>query len=298
MLRTAFSTVACPAWTLDRVARAAAEWGYTGVELRSFGEGGTQFACDPALTCGSKVRELFREAGVEIAGVASGVRFDAPVFPPVVGNLLPACEASVDEGRHMVAVAQHLGAPYLRAFAFEVTSRESRRAALRRIGERLAKVCDYARGRDVTVLIENGGSFPRATDLIEIIDRIASPQLAASYDAATAHAAGEDPAEGVASLASRLRVARVRDLREGRACRLGAGDVPVREVIAALRHSDETWGTDPWAVIAWDRAWLPDLAPADEVLSAALQRIVEWAGGFGAKHKTQAFQSAAPAMTL
>jgi sugar phosphate isomerase/epimerase len=298
MIRTAFSTVACHTWTLERVARSAGEWGYTGVELRSFGEGGTQFACDPALSSGSKVRELFREVGVAVAGIGGGVRFDAPIRPPVIGNLLPQREASVLEGKHLVSVAHQSGAASVRVFAFEVAAGESRRAALRRICERLAKVCDFARHRDVTVLIENGGSFATAEDVLEIIRRVCQPHLAASYDAATAFAAGESPAEGARALGRFLRVARVRDERDGRACRLGTGDVPLREFLREVRRSDDTWGTDPWAVYSWDRAWLPELAPAEEVLPAAAKALVDWSGGPGGAHRFEPFQSAAPAMRV
>lgn len=269
-----------------------------GVELRSFGEGSTEFACDPALTSGSKVREMFREAGVQVACVATGVRFDAPVFPPVIGHLLPAQDACINEGRHMVTVAQSIGAPMIRVFGFEVSSRESRVSALNRICSRLSMVCDHARGRDVTVLIENGGAFSLASDLVEIIRRIASPQLAACYDPATAFMAGEDPAAAVGTLGRWLRVVRVRDLADGRPVRLGSGMVPLREFLLAVRACDEAWGTDPWAVHTWDRAWLPELSPAEEVLPAAAAKIIEWSGTQGIRHRPAAFQSAAPAMAV
>lgn len=269
-----------------------------GVELRTFGEGGTQFACDPALTSGAKVREMFREAGVSVAGIATGVRFDAAVWPPVVGNLFPAREASVNEGKHMVSVAAHIGAPYMRVFGFEGTPGESKKSLFRRVCDRLGKVCDYARNRDVTVLIENGGTFATAGDLVDIIRRVSQPQLAASYDAATAHVSGENPAAGVEMLGRWLRVARVRDQRAGRPCGLGTGEVPLREFLTALRRSDELNGMDPWAVFTWDRAWVPELAPAEAVLPAAAKLMGDWTGGTGAMHRFEAFQSAAPAMAV
>jgi len=33
-MRLAFSTLSCPAWTLEQIVRAAVDYGYTGVELR------------------------------------------------------------------------------------------------------------------------------------------------------------------------------------------------------------------------------------------------------------------------
>ncbi|MBL8745322.1 MAG: sugar phosphate isomerase/epimerase [Phycisphaerae bacterium] len=298
MIRSAFSTVACPTWTLDRAALSAAEWGFMGVELRSFGEGGTEFACDPALTSGVKVRRLFREAGVALAGIATGVRFDAPIRPPIVGNLLSAREASVNEGKHMVAVAANVGAPYVRVFGFEGPVGESKKSLFRRVCDRLGRVCDYARNRDVTILIENGGTFPTAVDLVDIIRRVSQPQLAASYDAATAWLVGEDPSAGVESLGRWLRVARVRDQRAGKVCRLGTGDVPLRAFLGAVQRADQAWGTDPWAVYTWDRAWLPELAAAEEVMPGAAKLLADWTGGGGVMHRPAAFQSAAPAMAV
>ncbi|MDX2114622.1 MAG: sugar phosphate isomerase/epimerase [Planctomycetota bacterium] len=297
MIRPAFSTVACPTWTLERVTESAALWGYMGVELRSFGAGAASFACDPALTAGQKVRRLFDDAGLEVAGVASGLRFDQPVFPPVLGHLLPAAQAAVNEGRHMVEVASAIEAGYLRVFAFD-KPRSSRRALYGRIRDRLAKVCDHARNRDVMVLLENGGGFASAHDLLDLAAAINSPQLGFSYDVATGAAAGDTPAEAIEQLGPRLAAVRLRDQRSGTPCILGEGDVPCMQAVRALRASDETWGTDPWVVVTWDRAWLPELAPADDVLPASADIIVKWAGGLGSRHRYEAFQSAAPAMMM
>jgi len=272
MPKIAFSTVACPSWTLERVAAAAAEWGFDAVELRSYGHRDSDFACDPGLTDPEKVRDIFAEAGVEIAGLASGVRFDAPIFPPVVGLLLPSVEASVREGRHMVQVAHETAAPYVRVFAFEIPRRESRRSALRRICDRLAKVCDYARGREVTVLIENGGGFPTSSDLLEIMSRVDSPFLAASYDIATAVAGGEDPVAGARALGARLRCGRLRDLRGAQPVPLGQGELPCRAFAQAVAQGS----AEAVLVCTWDRAWMSELAPAEKVLPGAARLLHEW----------------------
>lgn len=278
MLRLAYSTVACPDWTLERVAHAAFEHGFLGVELRSEGEGGTAFASEPGLTDPMKVRSVFREAGVELAGLATGVRFDAPVFPPVIGNVLPAREAAVREGKHMIELAGRVGAPFVRVFAFEVPGRERRGSALRRICERLAKVVDHARNRDVRILIENGGSFPSANDLVEILDRVGHPLLSACYDLLEASNAGDDLSAGCSAIGRRLSMVRVRDRRGDRPCLPGDGDLPCREFIGHAARVDADWGVDPWVVFTWDKAWIPDLAPADQILPEAAKRLHAWAG--------------------
>lgn len=304
MIRIAFSTVACPEWTLERVASAAEEYGYDGAELRSFGEGGgpgCRFACEPGMTAGAKARAIFDEAGVAIAGVGSGVRFDAPIFPPVLGNLLPAREASVREGKMMVQLASSIGAEYLGVYAFELPKRESRKSGLRRICERLYKVCDHARNRDLRVVIENGGSFTRAEDLAEIIERVNWPLLGACYDLEAAVAGGDDIGAGVALLGNRLVTARVRDRRDGRPCLPGKGELPAREFVESVRDAAAEWDSRPWVVFSWDRAWVGDLASAEVALPEAARKLTEWTARPGQRlgvKRGLTPQSVAPAMMV
>lgn len=282
MLRTAYSTVACPDWTLEQAARAAAEFGFRGVELRSAGDGGAgAFACDPAFTDPRKVRSIFDEAGVDISGIASGVRFDAPVFPPVLGHVFAARHASVSEAKRMIDLAAKCGAGFVRVFAYQIPGApaplvpgDTRWSALRRICARLADVCDHARNRDVRIQIENGGDFASFIDLTKIMDLVASPLLTACYDLSAGTAAGDKPADAVSALGTRISAVRVRDERGGVPCRLGQGEAPVKALIDALNGA----GSDAWVTYSWDRAWLPELLGAEQVLPEAARRLNEWCG--------------------
>ncbi|MFU8830155.1 MAG: sugar phosphate isomerase/epimerase family protein, partial [Phycisphaerales bacterium] len=277
MFKIAFSTVACPDWSLREVARRAASWEFDGVELRSFGEGSTRFACDPGLTDSGKVRGMFRNAGVEIADIATGVKFDAPIFPPVMGNLLLSQrEAGVPEGCHFVDVAKAIGARYVRVFGFDVPRfppPQTRGATLTRIAARLAKVCDHARHRDCFVMIENGGSFATAEDLAEIIAKVNSPLLMACYDLFAAHTVKDDLEEGIKLLGPRLAMARLRDRSDGKPVALGTGELPCREFVRLL--ADAKFGG--WVTYEWEKAWLPELAEPETVLAGVPRTVFGWA---------------------
>lgn len=259
------------------VARHAASWEFDGVELRTFGEGSTQFACDPGLTDSAKVRGIFRNAGVEIAGLATGVKFDGAIFPPVMGNiLLSQREAGVPEGRHFVDMAQGMGARYIRTFGFEIPKfppPQTRDATLNRIAARLAKVCDHARYRDCFVMIENGGDFATAEDLAEIIAKVNSPLLMACYDLYAAHSVKDDLEEGIRLLGPRLAMARLRDRNEDGPCRLGEGDLPCRAFVRAL--ADAKFGG--WLTYEWEKAWLDDLDAPERVLGDVPRTVYGWA---------------------
>lgn len=275
MFKPAFSTVACPEWTLKQVAERAIANGFEAVELRTFGDASTRLACDPSLTSDNKVRSMFMERGVEVLCLGTSVAFDAPIFPPVMGVFCQSAERSIREGKRAVDLAVRLECPYVRVFGFEYQAREPRPAALKRIGDRLSAVLDHADKSGVRIVIENGGSFPTSAELCELMDRVQHPLLGVSYSLATGHAAGEPPESAVGALGDRLWVARIKDARAGRPAFLGEGEVPCSRFAAALVQSE----FDGPLVFEWDRAWIPGLAPAEDAIRTAAVAMYSWLGG-------------------
>ncbi|MEM8835346.1 MAG: TIM barrel protein [Planctomycetota bacterium] len=285
MIRPAFSTTACPDWTLQEVVEHAATWGFEGVEMRSFGRGGVGpgggLASDPGMTAGSKVRALFEDAGLDACGIATGISFDAPIIPPVIGRVLPSFEASVVDAKHALDVAEDCAASYVRVYPFKTHTFETQHAVRRRIVERLKKASDHASRKGCVLVLENAGAFPRAEDIAEIIVRVGSPNLFAGYDIQSACLDGDDPIEGVKLLARRLAFARVRDLQSSTPVALGEGDLPVRDFIRAVSEHAKNC----WTVFSWDRLWLPELDHASDVMPGVPKLLYEWASpGARANH--------------
>jgi sugar phosphate isomerase/epimerase len=280
MLKPAFSTVACPEWTLDRVANAAGRMGYLGVELRTFDASSRFFANDPALTDPAKVRRLFADAGVSVCSVATDASFDKIVFPPVIGHLLTDEEVQVRKAKRAIDLAAAIDAHFIRVFAFYQSPMDPHKACVARIVERLGKVVDHANKTGVVVVLENGGSFRTAADALEIVAAINSPLLQVCYNAAAASLAGENPAEGAAKLAAQqeLGMLRVKDLRDGSPVPLGTGTIPVQPLIAQLARDAATNPGEPdvWCVYEWDRAWLPEIGEPEFALEHAARTIYQW----------------------
>jgi sugar phosphate isomerase/epimerase len=273
MFKTAFSTVACPEWLLADVARSAAEWGYDGVELRTFGYGSTEFACDPALTAAEKVRAIFSEAGVQQAVLASGVAFDELVRPAVLGWALDT-ERTVRAAKGVIDLATQIECRMVRVFGFELQGREKRSAGVRRIAARIGLALDAARNTGVRLVLENGGSFSTAVQLIELVDAVANPALGVEYSAAVAAAAGEVPRDGARLLGDRMWVAKVKDYAaDGRPVPIGDGVVGLPGFVHEL-HARHFAG---WVVVEWDRAWIRSLARPQAVLPEAVRRLYSWA---------------------
>jgi len=276
MPKFAFSTVACPEWPLDRVFAAAEEWRCDGVELRTDGYGATRFACDPALTSEGKIRRLASDAGARIACLATGLSFDEPIRPPVIGRVISDTERSVREAKRAIDLAVTIEGECVRVFGFEVPMGESRSSAVDRIVERLGLVLSRAKNTGGRVVLENGGSFATATQLAELMDFLDHPLLGASYSMATAYTAGEDPAQGANVLGDRLWIAKVKDCTaQRRPCPPGAGVMPAQGFVEAAARANP----DVWLVVEWVRAWIEGLAEPEQVMPRSFETLAGWLGG-------------------
>ncbi|TVQ31927.1 MAG: sugar phosphate isomerase/epimerase [Phycisphaeraceae bacterium] len=284
MYRPSFSTLACPDWTLERVADAGAEYGFLGVELRTFGPGSSHLASDPVLTDEGKTRAIFSQRGISIESIATSSRFDQTVTPPVIGFALGGFEAPVRDVKLHIDLADRLHAPLVRVFAFEPAGAESPKRAMGRIVKRLKLAVDAARHSGARIALENGGGWPRAEQILEIVNEVSSPLLGVSYSMAVGARAGDDAPGALAALGDRLLLARMKDHRDGAPCALGEGEAPCSEFAQELARS----GWSGPLVFEWDRMWMPELASAERVLPAAAERMYEWGAVGSPTHKAVA----------
>jgi sugar phosphate isomerase/epimerase len=273
-MQIAFSTVACPDWTLERVMSFADEVEFDGVELRTFGWGSADFACDPALTDPGKVRRMAIESGTEVMCLATSLKFDDPIRPPVLGRVLPGSDRWLQAALRHIELADRLECPCVRVFGFECPPGERRSRAVARIVERLGEVLAAAGKRRVTVVLENGGSFCRASEVVELVRAIDHPRLGVAYDIAVGFTAGDDRVESALDLfGDRLVSVKCQDLRDRTPVELGTGDMPIERAVRHLAGA----GFGGWLVAEWVRCWRPELGEPDGVLRRALEKLGAWA---------------------
>lgn len=273
-MKPAFSTVACPAWTLDEVAHHAETLGFLGVELRSFGSASGQFACDPALTDSAKVRSMFDRAGVEIACLATSIRYDEPVADPFL-HILGDRDQTTLETKSAINLASQLECPFVRVFAFETFGSEPRTRAVRRIANRLKLAAAAARNTGVRLVLENGGSFSTATDLAEVLDLVESPFLAAGYSVAAAWLGGERPSHGLNVLGDRLANVKLSDWKGTVPCALGRGDLPNAQAVEQLAAA----GYTGWITFEHPQAWTAASGAPEGVLAESARTLYSWMSG-------------------
>lgn len=267
-IQLAFSTVACPGWTIDEVAQRAAAMGYQGVELRTHG-GGEGLASDPASGSADKTRDVLRAAGIE------------PVCLSTSFTLHHKSDQTARQVHRQILdaihLAAHIGFSSIRVFGGWYEPGENSRSVLQRIAKRARALMDVAMDAGVHVLFENSRPFSQAKPWWWLLDLVEHPMAGMCWNVMDAAAAGESPAVSVPNLHSRIRLAKITDVIFGEGSGfvpIGAGEVEIHDFVNRLLGI----GYDGYISVEWDPTWAPNLAAADEVLPQARETVQGWLG--------------------
>jgi len=236
----AFSTLGCPEWDVATVVERAADLGYDAIEWR----GGPDGHVRTSWGAGERhaLRDLMSDAGIAALAVTA-------YGPDVTAE---------------VELAADLGAPFVRAFLTEPV--EASIAALQASAV-------HARELGVRIAVEPHDDFVRADTVGPILAAVDRPEVGVVWDPANAWAAGDAPEHGMAVLGDRICYVQLKDgVGHGdswRLTRLGEGEVPLSRVIELLAAR----GPMPPLSLEWERAWHPELDPAEIALGPALATI-------------------------
>jgi sugar phosphate isomerase/epimerase len=258
-----FSTLGCGEWSRETVIERAAAFGYDGVEWR----GGPQGHVSPAMTAGERaaLRRRVSDAGLITLAVTAYSRFTSPEANERAAQL--------EHLKQHLDLAADLGAQYVRTFIGQLAEGRTRAEALPAIHDCLRAGADYAAPLGVIVAAESHDDWVRSATVADIMQAVPHPALRALWDFGNAFAAGEDPDEGPRQLGPYLGYVHVKDGRlhagQWQLTPLGEGQVPLGHVIAGLRAAGYTGAL----TVEWERAWHPELAPAETALPAALAVI-------------------------
>ncbi len=248
-MRLAFSTLACPEWSLQRVLAAAAEYGYDGVELRML-DGDL---VSPAIPGERRraVRTAFERAGIPLCCLDTSFEIADPA-------------AELDEAVAYVELAVDLGAPMIRLFG-GAPDGEAISATTERVTDRLARLADHGRELGVTVALETHDSFARGEAAAGVV-RDAPPEVGIIWDTLNTFVTGEPPASTFAFVADRLVHVHVKDggtppdLERNEL--FGDGRVPLPEVLRML----SSHRYEGWLSVEWEKRWQPSILDADTAL--------------------------------
>jgi sugar phosphate isomerase/epimerase len=267
-LTIACSTLACPEWSADEVVDRVSAMGYDAIEWRGGPEGHVR--ADWSASRRADLRRRVEDAGLTSLAVTSYTQF--------VSGDARARQDSIEHLERHLELAADLGAPYVRAFLGEVDDPAPTSEHLHRAIEGLSAALSTARAVGVDIAIEPHDDFARAASLRPVLDRLDAGVVGVVWDVVNAWGMGELPRTGHDEIRGRIRYVQLKDARwadgEWQLTPIGEGQVPLLDAMRALAAD----GPLPPLSVEWERAWHPELAPADVALPRALEAVRDLVG--------------------
>ena len=259
-----FSTLGCPQWNWLKILDFAVQNGFAAVELR-----GLEGTMDLPSRQEFAVRQI-AQSKKEIAD--RGLRISCVSSSANMHDTGPEHEKQLADARRFIDLASQLGAPYVRVFGNKLA--QAREAAVEHIAASLRELGDYARPKNVTVLIESHGDFTNSAILREILERAGSGQVGLLWDAHNTFVEGkEDPATTLTQLGKYIRHTHLKDSRtengQDHYVLTGRGEVPVKRQVELLVAA----GYTGYYSFEWEKAWHPEIAEP-EVAIADYARVM------------------------
>lgn len=267
----AYSTLACPGWSLERAAEAAAAYGYAALELRLLD--GALIPADLPPDARRRVRDSLRQHGLGLVAIGASTRFALPD---------PAERfANAAELRRFLQLAHELGAPMVRTFGGQPPAGVGEAQAAAWVAESLEPLLADAEALGVKIALETHDAFARGAAAAAVLDRLPHPQLGAIWDVLHPLRHGEPPAATWAALGPRLLHVHMKDGRPDPAAArpedwaltlLGEGAVPGRAIMGLLRDG----GYHGHLCAEWEKRWHPQLAEPEVALPQHAAVLRSW----------------------
>jgi sugar phosphate isomerase/epimerase len=162
-------------------------------------------------------------------------------------------------------------------FGNEYVKDVPREQMLAHIGGALRSLGDYAKPKNVTVIIESHGDFTDSPALLEILQRADSPNVALLWDAHHTFVSGkEQPEDTVRQLGRYIRHTHLKDSvpagNDRRYVLTGTGDVPVKRQIAALAKI----GYRGFYSFEWEKRWHPEIEEPEVAIAQYARTAAEY----------------------
>ncbi|MBN9617439.1 MAG: hypothetical protein BGO25_14735 [Acidobacteriales bacterium 59-55] len=266
MMKTSFSTLACPDWNLSEVLAAAEKYGYDGVELRVISRELDLWKLPEfhgsALAA---TRAAVEDHGLVVAGLGSSACFHSPDAQERERNL--------DSALRMAEVAAGLGAPAIRVFGDRIQTGCTREQTTSWIAESLTQLAGRLKPDGVQVWLETHGDFASAADVSEIFAQLNSAEVGIIWDPANAFEQNGEAPLILPPMATRIRHVHLKDLTRdvqglSHYTPTGEGDFPFDTIFTLLAGID----FDAFVSFEWEKLWHPELAGPE----VALPHFLHW----------------------
>lgn len=267
-MKFAYSSLACPQWTIEEAIDAAVRYGYDAIEWRM--ADGEIITSETSAAVRRRLREVPAAHNIAIACLDTSCR--------AVQASAEERTQVIEEARRMIDLASELGASFVRIFGGALPDGVARSAIIEPTAAVLRTIGAYGAEHNVTVTLETHDAWSSSADVLELLQAVDSPSVKVLWDIHHTYRTGEAPAQSVAALGSAIAYVHVKDGRptntaEGwELCLINEGVVPLREAFSALKQS----GYNGAISLEWEKKWHPEIAEPE----IALPQAIPWLHDF------------------
>ncbi len=193
-----------------------------------------------------------------------------------IGDIADAVSADAvkQEVEACLDIAANLHIPFVRLRA-EATADTA--VGVENTATLLENVLPKAEERGVALLIETSGLFCDTAQLRRLLDRFASDWLAALWNLSAAYfGAGEQPDVIIKNLGAYVRHVHMNDARRTESgvefCLLGEGELPVKDMMLALRSVNY----DGFLSLVWNPEWCEELDDMEIIFTQFVQYMKQY----------------------
>ncbi|HEY7417172.1 MAG TPA: sugar phosphate isomerase/epimerase family protein [Ktedonobacteraceae bacterium] len=258
-MQLAYSSLACPQWTIEEAVAAAVRCGYDAIEWRL--ADGEIITPETPAEVRRRLREVPADHGITVACLDTSCR----VVQPSAQERAETIEAA----QRMADIAVELGTSYMRVFGGALPPGETNASILAPTAEVVARIGAYCAERNITAVLETHDAWSRSDDVQALLGAVASPAVKMLWDIHHTYRSGEAPAQSVAQVGQAISFVHVKDGRPQQGdpnawelCLLGEGTVPLHEAFSALKHA----GYDGYISLEWEKKWHPEIAEPEVAL--------------------------------
>lgn len=265
-MKLAYSSLACPGWTIEEAAAAAKRYGYEAIEWRLADGAIIEPGISPSVL--RRLRIAPASLGIEIACLDTSCR--------VTQGTSEARAEVIEAGKRMIDMAAELTAPYIRVFGGPLPEGATHASVVAPTAEVLHALGTYGSTRGVTTLLETHDTWTHSTDVQAVVHAVNLPTVKVLWDAHHTYRSGETPAQSLSLLGDTVAYVHFKDSLpvEGKPDAwsyrlLNEGNVPLQEICSVLKHA----GYDGYISLEWEKKWHPEIAEPEIALPQAVPTL-------------------------
>ncbi|MCA1670166.1 MAG: sugar phosphate isomerase/epimerase [Thermomicrobia bacterium] len=273
-IKLAYSTLACPTWSLDEMIDATKRYGFDGIEMRLLD--GEIVPPDLPADDRERVATACKAAGVPICCLDTSLRIAQSA------TNADARRAAQRDAAAYLELAAAWGAPLIRVFGGEPEDGRSPAEVVGPMADLLGTIGQRAEHLGVGIALETHDFFSATPDVMRVLDQVQNRHVGVLWDTHHPYRMGEAVAETYERVVSRLLHVHVKDARKDERERtgwklvlLGEGEVPVAETVTYLRSV----GYDKWIAVEWEKKWHPEIEPPEIALPHDGALLRAWLNG-------------------